>query len=229
MKILIIEDEEELLNSSKEYLMSEGYICEEATTFKEGIEKINLYEYDCIVADIGLPDGNGLDLVQELKSKLSETGVIIISAKNALEDKIAGLDIGADDYLTKPFHLSELNARVKSILRRRKFRGNKEIVFKEIRVLPDTLQTFANQRPVALTKKEFDLLIYFISNQNKIITKESIAEHLWGDYIDTADSYDFVYTHISTLRKKLVEQGSNDYIQTVYRVGYKFTGDEAPQ
>lgn len=229
MKILIIEDEEELLNSSKEYLMSEGYICEEATTFKEGIEKINLYEYDCIVADIGLPDGNGLDLVQELKSKLSETGVIIISAKNALEDKIAGLDIGADDYLTKPFHLSELNARVKSILRRRKFRGNKEIVFKEIRVLPDTLQTFANQRPVALTKKEFDLLIYFISNQNKIITKESIAEHLWGDYIDTADSYDFVYTHISNLRKKLVEQGSNDYIQTVYRVGYKFTGDEAPQ
>ena len=209
--------------------MSEGYICEEATTFKEGIEKINLYEYDCIVADIGLPDGNGLDLVQELKSKLSETGVIIISAKNALEDKIAGLDIGADDYLTKPFHLSELNARVKSILRRRKFRGNKEIVFKEIRVLPDTLQTFANQRPVALTKKEFDLLIYFISNQNKIITKESIAEHLWGDYIDTADSYDFVYTHISNLRKKLVEQGSNDYIQTVYRVGYKFTGDEAPQ
>ncbi len=229
MKILIIEDEEELLNSSKEYLMSEGYICEEATTFKEGIEKINLYEYDCIVADIGLPDGNGLDLVQELKSKLSETGVIIISAKNALEDKIAGLDIGADDYLTKPFHLSELNARVKSILRRRKFRGNKEIVFKEIRVFPDTFQTFANQRPVALTKKEFDLLIYFISNQNKIITKESIAEHLWGDYIDTADSYDFVYTHISNLRKKLVEQGSNDYIQTVYRVGYKFGGDEAPR
>lgn len=229
MKILIIEDEEELLNSSKEYLMSEGYICEEATTFKEGIEKINLYEYDCIVADIGLPDGNGLDLVQELKSKLSETGVIIISAKNALEDKISGLDIGADDYLTKPFHLSELNARVKSILRRRKFRGNKEIVFKEIRVFPDTFQTFANQRPVALTKKEFDLLIYFISNQNKIITKESIAEHLWGDYIDTADSYDFVYTHISNLRKKLVEQGSNDYIQTVYRVGYKFGGDEAPR
>lgn len=229
MKILIIEDEEELLNSSKEYLMSEGYICEEATTFKEGIEKINLYEYDCIVADIELPDGNGLDLVQELKSKLSETGVIIISAKNALEDKIAGLDIGADDYLTKPFHLSELNARVKSILRRRKFRGNKEIVFKEIRVFPDTFQTFANQRPVALTKKEFDLLIYFISNQNKIITKESIAEHLWGDYIDTADSYDFVYTHISNLRKKLVEQGSNDYIQTVYRVGYKFGGDEAPR
>lgn len=229
MKILIIEDEEELLASTKAYLMSEGYVCEEASSFKEAAEKIHTYEYDCIVADIRLPDGSGLDLVQQLKSKQADTGVIIISAKNSLEDKITGLDIGADDYLTKPFYLSELNARLKSIFRRRKFRGNKEIVFREIRILPESLQVFVDQRPVVLTKKEFDLLVYFISNQNKMLTKESIVEHLWGDYIDAANSFDFIYTHISNLRKKLVEQGARDYIQTVYRLGYKFAADETPQ
>jgi DNA-binding response OmpR family regulator len=229
MKILIIDDEEELMNATKAYLLSEGYVCEEASTFQEGQEKISLYEYDCVIADLGLPGGNGLRLVEDLKSKSPDTGVIIISAKNALDDKITGLDMGADDYLTKPFHLSELNARVKSILRRRKFRGNKEIIFYEIRVLPETLQAFVHQLSVTLTKKEFDLLIYFISNQNKIVTKESIAEHLWGDYIDSSDSYDFVYTHISNLRRKLIDQGSHDYIHTVYGVGYKFARDETSQ
>lgn len=222
MKILIIEDELDLMNSVKAYLTSEGYVCEEASTFQEGMDKIAIYEYDCVVADIGLPDGNGLVLVQELKLRKPDTGVIIISARNSLEDKVGGLDIGADDYLTKPFHLSELNARLKSILRRRKFRGSKEIVFNEIRITPDNFETYVCQQLVLLTKKEFDLLIYFISNKDRILTKESIAEHLWGDYIDSVNSYDFIYNHISNLRKKLIELGAKDYIQTVYGVGYKF-------
>ena len=227
MKILIIEDEQDLLHAAKSYLVSEGFMCEDASTFRDGIEKIHLYEYDCVVADIGLPDGNGLELIEKLKKRTPETGVIIISARNALHDKISGLDMGADDYLTKPFHLSELNARVKSILRRRKFRGSREIIFNEIRIFPETLQTFVNYQAAPLTKKEFDLLVYFVSNQNRILTKESIAEHLWGDYIDTSDSFDFVYTHLSNLRRKLVDLGARDYIRTVYGVGYKFAGDEA--
>ncbi len=223
MKILIIEDEQELLDSTVSYLRSEGYICEEASNLKDGIAKINLYTYDCVIADIGLPDGSGLKLVSELKNKLPDTGVMIISARNSLDDKISGLDIGADDYLTKPFHLSELNARIKSILRRRKFHGSKEIDFHEIHIVPDTLQATVRDVPMTLTKKEFDLLIYFISNKDKVLTKEYIVEHLWGDYIDSADSYDFIYTHVSNLRRKLIELGARDYVKTVYGVGYKFT------
>lgn len=223
MKVLVIEDEKELLSTLSSFLRTEGYVCEEASTYQEGKEKIGLYEYDCILADIGLPDGNGLQLVELLKSKALNTGVMIISAKNSLEDKIQGLDIGADDYLTKPFNLSELNARIRSILRRRKFEGKREIEFREIRANPETLQVIVNGKTVPLTKKEFDLLIYFISNKNKVLAKESIVEHLWGDYIDSADSFDFIYAHVSNLRKKLVEHGSNDYLHTVYGVGYKFT------
>ena len=223
MKVLVIEDEKELLSTLSSFLRTEGYVCEEASNYQEGREKINLYEYDCILADIGLPDGNGLQLVELLKSKALNTGVMIISAKNSLEDKIQGLDIGADDYLTKPFNLSELNARIRSILRRRKFEGKKEIEFHEIRANPETLQVIVKGKAVPLTKKEFDLLIYFISNRNKVLAKESIVEHLWGDYIDSADSFDFIYAHVSNLRKKLVEHGSRDYLRTVYGVGYKFT------
>jgi DNA-binding response OmpR family regulator len=222
MKLLIVEDEEELLSSLKAFLNTEGYLCEGAATYQEGIEKISLYEYDCILADIGLPDGSGLALIEKLKSKIDNTGVIIISAKNSLDDKILGLDMGADDYLTKPFNLSELNARLRSVLRRRKFEGNKEIIFNEIRANPEALKALVHEKPVLLTKKEFDLLIYFISNKNKVLTKESIVEHLWGDYIDSADSFDFIYAHISNLRKKLVENGANDYVHTVYGVGYTF-------
>ncbi len=223
MKVLIIEDEKELMNSISTYLKMEGYICEEASNYEEGSEKINLYEYDCILADIGLPDGNGLQLVELLKSKLLNTGVVIISARNSLEDKITGLNIGADDYLTKPFNLSELNARIRSILRRRKFEGKKVIEFHEIKANPDTLQLFVNHKSIVLTKKEFDLLIYFIANKNKVLPKESIVEHLWGDYIDSADSFDFIYAHVSNLRKKLIENGATDYLHTIYGVGYKFS------
>jgi DNA-binding response OmpR family regulator len=172
--------------------------------------------------DITIPGGSGLDIIRELKKKGSEAGIIIISAKNSIEDKISGLDLGADDYLTKPFHLSELNSRIKSIVRRRSFKGSNEICFHEISIVPDEMLVSVNKKTVTLTKKEFDLLLFFISNKNRVITKESIAEHLWGDDMDTADSFDFIYSHIKNLRKKLVEKGSEDYIQTVYGMGYKF-------
>jgi DNA-binding response OmpR family regulator len=200
-------------------------VTNEEMIIEKASEKINLYEYDCIVADIGLPDGSGLNLIQELKSKVSETGVIIISAKNSLDDRIKGLDMGADDYLTKPFHLPELNARIKSVLRRRKFQGSKIVSYNEIQIHTDSLRVEIHGKPLALTRKEFDLLLYLVSNSEKILTKESIVEHLWGDYINAVDSYDFIYTHISNLRKKLIENGANDYVKTVYGLGYKFTDE----
>jgi DNA-binding response OmpR family regulator len=226
MKVLIVEDEHELLNAILAYLNMEGYICEEALTYQDGLDKISLYEYDCIIADLGLPGGSGLKLIEMLKKKMDNTGVIIISAKNSLDDKIQGLDIGADDYLTKPFNLSELNARLRSVLRRRKFEGRREIEFQEIKANPETMQVKVNGKTVSLTKKEFDLLVYFIVNKNKVLTKESIVEHLWGDYIDSADSFDFLYAHISNMRKKILLAGSRDYLSTVYGVGYKFTAHE---
>lgn len=223
MNILIIEDEHDLARSIITYLSKEGYQCELACNFKEAIEKVHLYTYDCILVDINLPDGSGMKVIERLKKVKSKSGIIIVSARNSIDDKIEGLDVGADDYLTKPFDLSELNARVKSIIRRRNFDGQNEINFKEITILPDERVVSVHGLPTKLTKKEFDLLLYFVSNQNRVITKESIAEHLWGDDMDMADSFDFIYAHLKNLRKKILENGGGDYIQTVYGVGYKFT------
>jgi DNA-binding response OmpR family regulator len=222
MKILVIEDEKALSDSILTYLREEGHTCELAGDFKNAGMKTDMYAYDCVVVDITLPGGSGLDIIRELKKKDAETGIIIISAKNSLDDKITGLDLGADDYLTKPFHLSELNSRIKSILRRRNFKGNKEIIFEEISIVPEEMRVHVNQQSLTLTRKEFDLLLFFIANENKVITKEGIAEHLWGDNMDAADSFDFIYSHIKNLRKKLIEKGAGDYIQTVYGMGYKF-------
>jgi DNA-binding response OmpR family regulator len=223
MKILLIEDEKELSGSILEYLQKENYLCEAVPDFEHALEKINLYQYDCIVVDINLPDGNGLNLIRVLKEIKSETGIIIISARNSLDDKITGLEIGADDYLTKPFHLPELNARIKSIIRRRSFGGVNEIVFNDLRVLPEQMEVTVSGQSLILTKKEYDLLVFFLSNKDRILTRESIAEHLWGDEMDMADSFDFIYTHIKNLRKKIMEKGGEDYIKTVYGMGYKFT------
>ena len=223
MKLLIIEDEKALCDSVKTYLEQEGHVCECALNFEQGHEKINLYQYDCIIVDITLPGGSGLNIIKELKQLQSPTGIIIISAKNALDDKIIGLEIGADDYLTKPFHLSELSARINSIIRRRSFSGRKEITYNEIRIIPEDMTVFVHDSEITLTKKEYDLLVFFISAKNRVVTKESIAEHLWGDNIDMVDSYDFIYTHIKNLRKKLIEKGCKDYIKTVYGMGYKFS------
>lgn len=223
MKLLIIEDELELLNEIVAYLEKESFLCETATTFSEAAEKLNLYEYDIVLVDITLPGGSGLNLIELLKNIQAQTGIIIISAKNSLDDKLKGLDLGADDYLTKPFHLAELNSRIKALLRRRIFEGQNEIVFNEISINTDTNVACIKDLEIILTKKEYSLLLFFMTNKNRLLTKESIAEHLWGDNIDLADNFDFIYTHINNLRKKIIKSGGNDYVKTVYGMGYKFT------
>ncbi|MEG1611497.1 MAG: response regulator transcription factor [Alistipes sp.] len=227
MKILIIEDEKELSASIDHYLHDEGYVCECAADYKTACEKIHLYSYDCVIVDLTLPDGNGLDVVRELKSTQTDTGIIIVSARNATEDKIEGLDMGADDYLAKPFHLSELNARLKSVLRRRNFGGQKEFCFNEIRIFPDSRRVAVGEHTVELTRKEYDLLMFLVMNENRVLTKEAIVEHLWGDYMGIeADTFDALYTHMRMLRKKLQDQGAKDYIDTIYAVGYKFASNK---
>jgi len=222
MKILIIEDEKALAESIGLYLSDEGYVFELAFDYQSASSKINDYDYDCVIVDINLPDGSGLNIIRELKENRSTSGIIIISARNSLDDRITGLDIGADDYLVKPFNLSELNARIKSVIRRISFGGSNEIIFNEIRIDTDAIRVFVNDNKVSLTKKEYDLLIFFISNKNRVLTKESIGENVWGDYANTLSSFDFIYTHIKNLRKKLLDTGCNDYLKNVYGVGYKF-------
>lgn len=222
MKVLIIEDEAELRSTIVSFLMEEGYVCEQAETVGAASDKLHIYAYDCLLVDIGLPDGNGLDLIKALKTEHSETGIIVISARNSIDDKITGLDLGADDYIAKPFNLTELNARIKSVCRRLKFGGKKELIIEKLRILPENRQVFVDNEPVILTKKEFDLLIFFISNPKRVLTKESIAEHLWGDFADSSDSFDFVYSQIKNLRRKLLEKTGADYFQNVYGTGYSF-------
>jgi len=222
MKVLLIEDEVSIASSIEDYLVDEGHICETARLFETATEKIELYEYDCFIVDINLPDGSGLDLIRLIKKRNIKSGIIIISARISLENRIEGLDIGADHYLTKPFHLAELNAHLKSINRRINFSGNNQISYNEIRVLPDEHRAFVCEKEIVLTKKEFELLLFFLANKNRVITKAGIAEHLWGDYMDTADSFDFIYTHIKNLRQKLMKLGCADYIKTIYGIGYKF-------
>ena len=222
MKLLIVEDELELLNSTCVYLQKEDFVCEAASNFFDAEDKLLSYNYDVVILDINLPDGNGLDLLKFVKGKSPETGVLIVSAKDSLDDKLKGLDLGADDYITKPFHLAELNSRVNSLLRRRKFEGNNNIIFQEIEIDPVAKIAMVNSVPLDLTKKEYFLLLYFITNKNRVLTKEAIAEHLWGDNIDMVDNFDFIYTHMRNLRKKLKKSGANDYLQTIYGLGYKF-------
>lgn len=225
MKILIIEDEFELLIVIGNYLIKENYTCELANNFIAADEKLSIYEYDIILLDITLPDGNGLELMKTIKKYNSNAGVIIISAKNSLDDKISGLDLGADDYLTKPFHLSELNSRIKALIRRRRFEGNNILKFNEISINADSRAIIINGQEITLTRKEYNLLLYFFINKNRVLTKEVIAEHLWGDNIDLADNFDFIYTHMNNLRKKIKEAGGKDYIKTLYGMGYKFTDE----
>jgi DNA-binding response OmpR family regulator len=222
MKILVIEDEQALLESILAYFTGEGNICEHASDFASANEKISLYSYDCILLDLGLPGGEGLELLTKLKQLKKRDGVLIISARHSLDDKLAGLDLGADDYLVKPFHLSELKARVSAIVRRKNFDGDNVILFHEITVDVSAMKITVKGNQVILTKKEFDLLVYFLSNRNKVVTKNAMAEHLWGDEMDLSDDFDFIYTHVKNLRKKLLEAGSADYLRSVYGIGYKF-------
>lgn len=222
MKILIIEDEKQLVKSMAQFLRQESYVCEIAYTEKEAKEKILLFDYDCILLDISLPDGNGLKILEKLKESNKSDGVIILTARNSPDDRVKGLNLGADDYLSKPFYLPELSARVSAIIRRKRFDGNNKISFQEITVdLLGKIVTVSDH-VVELTRKEYDLLIFLISNKNRVISKNAIAEHLSGDDAELMDKFDFIYSHMKNLKKKLAQAGSEDYIKTVYGLGYKF-------
>lgn len=222
MKILIIEDETELSESIVTYLTSEGHLCEYAFTLDTAAEKISLYEYDIILVDLNLPDGNGIRIIKNLKETGFTGGIIIVSARDTLDDRILGLNTGADDYLVKPFHLAELNARIKSLTRRVIFKGSNSIIINELEIKTDEHEVYIKGKLKDFTRKEFDLLLFLVTNKEKVLSKESIAEHLWGDYIDSTDSFDFVYAHIKNLRRKLIKAGVGNYMKTIYGVGYKF-------
>ena len=221
MKILIIEDERDMLQNMEDTLLKEGYIVETATHLDAAISKVGVYDYDCILLDINLPDGNGMEILQFLKEHDKAEGVIIVSARNSLDDRINGLDTGADDYIAKPFHMAELNARVKALLRRRNFDGNDLLKYANLYI--DTKQHSAKTDlgEMDLNRKEFDILIYLTTNQNRLVSKTALAEHVWGDHIDQADSFEFIYSQIKNLRKKLKEVQAEIEIKAVYGVGYK--------
>ncbi|GAB3734222.1 response regulator transcription factor [Hymenobacter agri] len=226
MKILLVEDHAELAKSIASYLLQEHYICEVAATFDEAREKLALFAYDCVVLDIMLPDGNGINLLKLLRKEGVESSVIIISAHNALDFKLTGLSEGADDYLTKPFPLPELHARIKAIMRRRSPHKTNVLTFHDLTADLESMECRANGKVLNLTRKETNLLLYFLNNQGRMLSRQAIAAHLWGDYTDNLDSVDFVYQHVKNLRKKITDAGGRDYISTVYGFGYKFSAPE---
>ena len=223
MKILVVEDDPTIRQSIVTYMLEEGHTVESAETFSEADDKVASYEYDAIILDIGLPGGSGLEVLRTLKGSNPDTGVLILSAKDSLDDRLAGLEIGADDYLTKPFHLSELNARINAIFRRRFKSGREYLTFNEIRLDTKSNTVVINEQSIDLSKKEYELLLYFIVNANRVLSKSAVAEHIWGDYMDVADNHDLVYSHIKNLRKKINGHTDQDYIKTVYGMGYKWT------
>ena len=223
MKLLLVEDEKDLAGSIISFIGKEGFNCETAENFETAKSMLFINEYDFALVDIMLPDGSGIDLIDIVKQNQPRCGIIVISAKGSLDDKILGLEIGADDYITKPFHLAELNARIKSVIRRKDFDGNKKIILSELTIDIEKRELFVNDRNVDLTKREYDILLFFVSNKERVLTKEAITEHVWGDDSNAFDNLDFVYTHIKNLRKKIKDAGAADYIKSVYGIGYKFT------
>lgn len=222
MRVLVIEDGELLAESIVEYLEHEGYQCEIAATMEDALEKVMLHSYDCILLDITLPDGSGLTILEKIKEAGKIDGVIIISAKDSLDDRINGLKLGADDYLAKPFHLPELSARIEALIRRKNFQGSNRIVLNELMVDVPAQVVSVNGKSLLLTRKEYDLLLFLISNKGRVISKNAIAEHLSGDMADMLDNHSFVYSHVKNLKKKLSESGCKDYIKTIYGFGYQW-------
>ena len=219
MKLLIIEDEPEMLENMVQTLERQHYIVETASDYQSALYKIGAYDYDCILLDITLPNGNGLDLLKALKLAGKNEGVIIVSAKDSLEDRLQGLNLGADDYLPKPFHMAELHARVKAVLRRRHFDGNQQIILGNLLIHPENRQVLIDGTDIFLNRKEYDVLMYLITNKTRLVTKSALAEHVWGDHIDQSDSFDFIYSQIKNLRKKI--ENATISIDAVYGIGYK--------
>lgn len=223
MKILIIEDDPSLRELIQRSLEKERYVVEAAADFQSGLRKIEDYDYDCVLLDIMLPDGNGLNLLEQLKKMRKRENVIIISAKDSLDDKVLGLELGADDYLPKPFHLAELNARIKSVIRRQRRDGEMDIRLANIRIVPDTFQVFVDNKEIELNRKEYDILLYFANRPGRLVNKNTLAESVWGDHIDQVDNFDFIYAQIKNLRKKLKDAGALAELKAVYGFGYKMT------
>lgn len=222
MKLLIIEDDPEIQDSIIAYLAPEGYVCEQAYDVRTALDMITKSDYDCFLIDLNLPDGNGTEIIKKLKKDQNQGGIIVITARDAIEDRVKALEWGADDYLVKPFNLSELNARIKSLIRRIQFQGSQQISSGDMDIFPEYFKAIVKGKTLDLTKKEFEILMFFVSNAGRVIAKESLADQLWGDDSDFSYSFDFVYAQIKNLRKKLKEAGAKDYIQTIYGVGYKF-------
>jgi DNA-binding response OmpR family regulator len=223
MKLLVIEDELSLQKSIIAYFKQENILCETASSFNEGMQKIEVFHYDCIILDINLPGGSGLQLLKYLRKNKNGEGVIIISARNSLDDKIEGLDLGADDYLIKPFHMSELNARFKALIRRKYGQGTNILSYKSLSIDVLSRKASINDQAISLTKNEYDLLLFLGTNKNRVVSRQAIAEHLFGEDADNLSSFDFVYSHIKNLKRKIKERGGEDLIQTVYGLGYKLT------
>jgi DNA-binding response OmpR family regulator len=223
LKLLIVEDEQGLRETIEKYFTEEGSVCEVCADLESALQKIAVYAYDCILLDIGLPDGEGFAILDYLQKSGKNECVLVISARNSLDDKIKGLNLGADDYITKPFHLAELKARLLAIFRRKAFSSINILTYNEITIDLSGRRVSVDNDEIVFTKKEYDMLLYFIANKGKVISKNAIAEHLWGDDIDMLDSFDFIYTHIKNLRKKLMDITGVDFIKSVYGVGYKFS------
>ena len=222
MKILIVEDDNDLREITTHSLEKERYVVSQAPDYRTALQKIEDYDYDCILLDIMLPDGNGLDLLAELHALGKHTNVTILSAKDYLEDKVTGLDIGADDYLPKPFHLAELHARIKSLLRRKLREGERKLQVGNVELFPDDFRVMVQGKEIELNRKEYDILNYFMSRPGRLVNKNTLAESVWGDHIDQVDNFDFIYAQIKNLRKRLKDAGATPELKSVYGFGYKF-------
>ncbi|MBP6385008.1 MAG: response regulator transcription factor [Pseudarcicella sp.] len=225
MKLLLIEDELELGESIQAYLKDKTFVCEWATTVSEGIEKLTSFEYECVILDLMLAGDDGFEVLKNIKKLKKSEGVIVISAKENLETRLESFHLGADDYITKPFHLSELLVRIQALIRRKNFNGNSYVTFNEIEIDIFSKTVKLNNQKIDFTKKEIDLLLYLIGNENKVLSKSAIAEHLSGDMADMLDNHDFVYAHIKNLKKKLSKYKCNNYIKSIYGLGYKWQND----
>ncbi len=221
MKIHITEDNPNLLSEVRKALLSANFLCDASTCFEHAVEKIMLYSYDVFLVDINLPDGSGLDLIEKIRENHPQSGIIIVSARDAIHQKVEGLDLGADDYIAKPFDMAELIARVHALFRRKKLDGNSKIKHGLIEVDTRKREVAVKTNTIDLTRSEYDILLFFMSNPTRVLTREAIAEHIWGDNMDMADSYDFIYSHIKNLRRKITGAGAKDPLKSVYGVGYK--------